>query len=74
MNTLETIEPAVKIIRKYKLLYVLLHCTIYPTPHKLVRLNAMLELKEKFKDAIIGLSDHSETIYTSLEQFPWAHV
>ena len=25
----------------------------------------MLELK-KFKDAIIGLSDHTETIYTSL--------
>jgi len=67
MNTLKTIEPAVKIIRKYKLPYVLLHCTnVYPTPHKLVRLNAMLELKKKFKDAIIGLSDHSETIYTSL--------
>ena len=26
----------------------------------------MLELKKKFNDAIIGLSDHSETIYTSL--------
>ena len=26
----------------------------------------MLELKKKFKDAIIGLSDHTETIYTCL--------
>ena len=50
MNSLKTIEPAVKIIRKYKLPYALLHCTnVYPTPHKLVRLNAMLELKKKFK-------------------------
>ena len=67
MNNLKTIEPAVKIIRKFKLPFALLHCTnIYPTPHKLVRLNAMLELKKKFKDAIIGLSDHSETIYPCL--------
>jgi len=67
MNSIKTIEPAVKIIRKYKIPYALLHCTnIYPTPHKLVRLNAMLELKKKFKDAIIGLSDHTESIYTCL--------
>ena len=26
----------------------------------------MLQLKQKFKDAIIGLSDHSETIYPCL--------
>jgi len=64
MNTIKTIKPAVKIIRKYKLPYALLHCTnIYPTPNKLIRLDAMLEIKKTFQDAIIGLSDHSETIY-----------
>ena len=64
MNSIKTIEPAVKIIRKYKIPYALLHCTnIYPTPHKLVRLDAMRNLSETFKDAIIGLSDHTETIY-----------
>tara|TARA_Y100001958_G_C21225001_1_gene550419 strand:+ start:1027 stop:2070 length:1044 start_codon:yes stop_codon:yes gene_type:complete len=67
MNSIKTITPAVKIIRKYKLPFALLHCTnIYPTPHKLIRLNAMLELKKVFKDAIIGLSDHSETIFPCL--------
>ncbi len=67
MNSIKSIKPAVKIIRKYKLPYVLLHCTnIYPTPPELVRIEAMLELKKNFKDAIIGLSDHTETIYTSL--------
>lgn len=64
MNSIKSIKPAVKIIRKYKIPYALLHCTnIYPTPHKLVRLNAMRNLSENFKDAIIGLSDHTETIY-----------
>ena len=66
MNNIETIRPAVKIIRKYKIPYALLHCTnIYPTPPNLVRLEAMIELKRNFKDAVIGLSDHT-SIYSSL--------
>ena len=67
MNDIKSVEKSVKIIKKYKLPYALLHCTnIYPTPPHLVRLEAMLELKKKFKDAVIGLSDHTETIFTSL--------
>jgi N-acetylneuraminate synthase len=67
MNTIETIKPAVKIIRKYKLPFVLLHCTnIYPTPSKLIRLDAINVLKKTFPDALVGLSDHSETIYPCL--------
>ncbi len=67
MNNIKSIQKSVKIIRKFKIPYALLHCTnIYPTPPHLVRLEAMLELQRKFKDAIIGLSDHTETIYTSL--------
>jgi N-acetylneuraminate synthase len=67
MNDIRSVAKSVKIIRKYKIPYVLLHCTnIYPTPPHLVRLEAMLELKKNFKDAIIGLSDHTETIFTSL--------
>ncbi|MBC8297625.1 MAG: N-acetylneuraminate synthase family protein, partial [Pelagibacterales bacterium] len=67
MNDIKSVAKSVKIIRKYRLPYALLHCTnIYPTPPHLVRLDAMLELKRNFKDAIIGLSDHTETIFTSL--------
>jgi N-acetylneuraminate synthase len=67
MNTINSIKPAVKILRKYKIKYALLHCTnIYPTPSKLVRLGALKTLKNNFPDAEIGLSDHSETIYPSL--------
>ncbi len=66
MNSIESIRPSVEIMRKAKIPFALLHCTnIYPTPHKLVRLNAILELKKEFPDAVIGLSDHTTSNYTS---------
>lgn len=67
MNSIQTIKPAVNIIRKHKIPYALLHCTnLYPTPPQLVRLDAMIEIKKYFNDAIVGLSDHTENIYSSL--------
>ena len=66
MNSIESIRPSVEIMRKAKIPFALLHCTnIYPTPHKLVRLNAILELKNEFPDAVVGLSDHTTSNYTS---------
>ncbi|MDA8816525.1 N-acetylneuraminate synthase family protein [Gammaproteobacteria bacterium] len=60
MNDLESIRPAVKILRKHQIPYALLHTTnIYPTPDRLVRLGAMNELQDTFSDAVVGLSDHT---------------
>ena len=60
MNSIKEIKESVKIIRKSKISYALLHTTnIYPTPFHLVRLEAMRELQENFPDAVIGLSDHT---------------
>ena len=60
MNDLDSIRPAVEILRKHRIPYALLHTTnIYPTPDRLVRLGAMNELKDTFSDAVIGLSDHT---------------
>jgi N-acetylneuraminate synthase len=60
MNDLDSIRPAVEIIRKYQIPFALLHTTnIYPTPDRLVRLGAMNELQDTFSDAVIGLSDHT---------------
>ena len=60
MNDLESIRPAVEIIRKHQIPFALLHTTnIYPTPDRLVRLGAMNELQDTFSDAVIGLSDHT---------------
>lgn len=60
MNTIQSIEKSVQIIENNKLPYALLHCTnIYPTPDRLVRLGAMVELNNNFPNAIVGLSDHT---------------
>jgi N-acetylneuraminate synthase len=60
MNTISSVAKAVKIFEYYKIQYALLHTTnLYPTPPELVRLGAMLELKDKFPNAVIGLSDHT---------------
>ena len=66
MNNISQIKRAVKIIEKNNIPYALMHTTnLYPTPYKLIRLNALKELKKKFPKAIIGLSDHTGDNYTS---------
>ena len=48
-----------------------MHCTsIYPTPYDKVRLGALQELKNKFKDSVVGLSDHSFGNYTCFASIP----
>jgi len=60
MNTMESVAKAVNIFRRKNISYALLHTTnLYPTPNKLVRLGAMKELQNNFKDAVVGLSDHT---------------
>jgi sialic acid synthase SpsE len=67
MNDLQSITPAVEIIRRYKIPYGLFHCTsLYPTPYDKVRLGALSDLAKSYPDALLGLSDHSIGIYTSL--------
>lgn len=65
MNTISSIEPSVEIFRENKNQFALLHCTnIYPTPPELVRLGGVQQLKNKFSDAIVGLSDHTTSNHT----------
>ena len=65
MNNMETISKSVKILQKSNIDYALMHVTsMYPTPYDQVRLNVINELKIKFPDTVIGLSDHSFGNYT----------
>lgn len=65
MNDLTSIEPAVAILRQAAVPFALLQCTsMYPTPYEKVRLGALPALRERFPDAVIGLSDHSHGNYT----------
>ncbi|MBN7817557.1 N-acetylneuraminate synthase family protein [Algoriphagus pacificus] len=62
MNTIESIQKAVAILKEHGVPYALLHTTnLYPTPNHLVRLGAMVEIQEAFPDAVVGLSDHTLT-------------
>lgn len=67
MNSIETVTPAVELMRKAGVPFALLHCTnVYPTPPELVRLGAMVRLQQAFPDAVIGLSDHTVNNYSCL--------
>jgi sialic acid synthase SpsE len=67
MNDIESIRPAVEIVRAAGVPFALLHCTsMYPTPYDKVRLGGITELKSAFPDAVVGLSDHSLANYPCL--------
>ena len=65
MNTIDSVKKSVGILENANVPYALLHTTnIYPTPYKLVRLNAMNVLKDNFPNAVVGLSDHTTSNHT----------
>lgn len=67
MNDIPAIAKAVAILRRHRVPFALLHCTsVYPTPYPLVRLGALTQLATSFPDAVLGLSDHSPSIYPCL--------
>ncbi len=67
MSTEREIKNAIKIIKKYHNKIILLHCVSgYPTPESEAHLNRMNLLKKKFKGIMVGLSDHTNDIKTSI--------
>ena len=67
MNTIKSIRKSVSVIRKYKIPYALLHCVnLYPTPPEFMKIESVKEIKQAYPDAVVGLSDHTENIYSSL--------
>ena len=67
MNDVSTIRPSVELLRASGVPFALMHCTsMYPTPPEKVRLGGITELGEAFPDAVLGLSDHTTSIYACL--------
>ena len=65
MNDIFSISKSVDILKKANIDFALMHVTsMYPTPYEDVRLGFLHELKTKFPDIVIGLSDHSLGNYT----------
>ncbi|MDB3975705.1 N-acetylneuraminate synthase family protein [Candidatus Pelagibacter sp.] len=60
------IEESVKILKKYKTPFSIMHCiSAYPCPYEIMNLDNIIELKKKYK-VPIGLSDHTPSIYNAL--------
>lgn len=71
MNDIESISKSVSIFEEFEIDYALMHTTsLYPTPYDKVRLGALKSLKDNFPNAVVGLSDHSNGIYTCLAAIP----
>ena len=66
MAQMREIENAVKIFKKNKCKFILLHCvSTYPAPIKDLNLNTIITLKEKFK-CEVGYSGHEANVSPSL--------
>ena len=60
MQTIESIQRSVKILRDSKVSFALLECTnLYPSPPEIVSLRGVKDLQKAFPDAVVGFSDHS---------------
>ena len=66
MSTMRNIENAVKIFRKFKCKFVLMHSvSSYPTPEKDLNLKMIPQLQKKFK-CEVGYSGHEATLSPSV--------
>lgn len=67
MASIKEIINAIKIIKKYHNKIIILYCVSgYPTPEHEANVSTIPLLKNKLKTNLIGLSDHTSSINTSL--------
>ncbi len=71
MANINEIKSAIKVIEKYHKKIIILHCVSnYPTETKDTNLIKINFLKKKFKKYLIGLSDHTNNIFSSVASIP----
>ena len=65
MSNLDEIKRCIKWINKFHNKIIILYCVSgYPTDESELNLNSLDTLKKKFKRNLIGLSDHTNDIYS----------
>ena len=71
MASIQEIKNAIKIIERYHKKIIILHCVSnYPTQINETNLSRIKILKNKFKKYSIGISDHTNDIYSSIAAVP----
>ena len=71
MANYRDIDKAINIIKKYHNKIIILHCVSnYPTDLKDTNLNKIKMLKKKYNKFLIGISDHTKDIISSIASIP----
>ena len=71
MASINEIRDAIKLIEKYHQKIIILHCVSnYPTELKDTNLIKINLLKKEFRKYLVGLSDHTDNIVSSLASIP----
>ena len=67
MATIDEIKRAIKVIEKYHKKIIILYCVSgYPTKESEANIDTIRKFKYIFKNYIIGISDHTNNIYSAL--------
>lgn len=67
MSSFEELDRSVEFIKSFGNDLSIVQCTTaYPTPHERLGLNIIAELKQRYPDAKIGLSEHTGEIYAGI--------
>ena len=75
MTNYHEIKTAIKEINKFHNKIIILHCVSeYPTALKKTNLSRINELKKNFTKSLIGVSDHTNNIYSSIATIPMGVV
>lgn len=74
MANFREIDNAINMVKKYHNKIIIMHCVSgYPTPNKDSNIRFISVLKKKYK-YLIGLSDHTKDIHSSLASIPFGVV
>ena len=67
MSSFEELDKTVRFIQKFENELTILQCTTsYPTPAERIGFNVLTELKQRYPDVRIGLSEHTGKIATGI--------
>lgn len=67
MHSLKEVTKTYNFLKKRKIKFALLHTTnLYPSKDHHLRLNSITEMKKKFYDIPIGISDHTSDLLSSI--------
>ncbi len=70
-SDLNEIKKTIRFINKFHNKIIILHCvSSYPTKIEEANISRITDLKKTFKNNLIGLSDHTNSIFSSLSSIP----